>query len=260
MATWEDGPEYAPVEWPTGFVAPPVEPLASASPDLDPSAGAPLVPPARFDAPTDPTPPLAALVPDTGPTRNPQEPFEVVSAMVTAGSAWGSAHSVQSVPLPATAPVWTPDQAVASTYAPPPPAEGFPAPGTPQWFGPPTMYESTRMRVPLTAGNVAEGLSWGLIITLMLGGIIAYLSPVLLVIGFFLVGQVRYRQRLVRFGMILAMAIVGLAGAGGVVGTGDAAVAWESMGTVSQVACWLLILYGLVVEVVAIRGGDRPES
>jgi hypothetical protein len=260
VATWEDGPEYAPVEWPTGFVAPEVGPLSTAEPTADPSASAPVEPPARFDAPHDPVPPLAALVPTTAPTRDPAEPFEVVSAVVTAGSAWGSAHSTQAIAGPETAPIWTPDQAVASNYPPPQPMQGFPAPGTPQWFGPPAEYEAGRVQVPLTVGTVTEGLSWGIIITLVLGGIISYLSPVLLVIAFFLGGQVRYRRRLVRIGIIVAMAIVAIAGAGAMVGTSDSTLAWESMDTASVWSCWLLIAYGLGISFFAIRSGDHPEA
>ncbi len=260
MATWEDGPEYAPVEWPTGFVAPAIEPLSAAPTSTDPSVDAPAEPPARFDQPRDPVPPLAALVPTTAPTRDPVEPFQVVSAVVTAGSAWGSAHSTQAVALPAAPTTWTPDQAVTSAYPQPQPAQGFPAPGTPQWFGPPTTYDSNQMRVPLTVGAVAEGLSWGLIITLLLGGIINYLSPVLLVIALFLTGQVNYRRRIVKFGVILALVIVGVAGAGGLVGTSDAMLAWESMDAASVWSCWLLIVFGLVVQVISIRSGDRPEA
>jgi hypothetical protein len=116
------------------------------------------------------------------------------------------------------------------------------------------------MRVPLTVSAVAEGLSWGLIITLLLGGIINYLSPVLLVIALFLTGQVNYRRRIVKLGVILALVIVAVAGAGGLVGTSDVTVAWESMGTASLWSCWLLIVFGLVVQVISIRGGDRPEA
>jgi hypothetical protein len=256
VATWEDGPEYAPVDWPTGFVAPAIPPLSEALPSQDPSAGAPVEPPARYDAPHDPVPPLAALVPAAGPTRDPNEPFQVASAVVTDGSAWGSVHSVQAIAAPAPITTWTPDQAVAPAYPPPAPMQGFPAPGTPQWFGPPAAYETNQLQVPLTAGNVAEGMGWGLIITLILGGIVSFLSPVLLVIAFFLVSQARFRRQIVKIGFFLAMLIVALAGAGGIVGSDDA---WTPMCTASVIACWLLLVYGLVVQVVAIRGGDRPE-
>jgi hypothetical protein len=185
----------------------------------------------------------------------------VASAVVTAGSAWGSAHSTQAVATPdGGAPIWTPDQAVASNYPPPAAVEGFPAPGTPGWFGPPTASEATKVHVPLTFGTVVEGLSWGMVITLLLGGIISYLSPVLLVIAFFLGGQVRYRRRLVRIGIIVAMAIVAIAGAGAMVGTSDSTLAWESMDTASVWCCWLVIAFGLGISVFAIRRGERPES
>ena len=260
MATWEDGPEYAPVEWPTGFVAPRIGPLSTAEPQSDPSAGAPSEPPVRFDAPPDPVPPLADLVPSTAPTRDPAEPFQVVSAVVTTGSAWGSAHSTQAVALPAGAPAWTPDQAVAPNYPPPAPVQGFPAPGTPGWFGPPTEYEAKRVTVPLTVGTVGEGLSWGLIITLLLGGVITYLSPVLLLISVFLTAQVRYRRQIMRYAVVAGLVITVVAGFGAMVGTADSTLTWESMGTTAVWCSWLLILFGLGLTSWSIRRGDRPET
>ena len=261
MATWEDGPEYAPAEWPTAFVAPDTAPLAAAEPHLDLSAGASAVPPVRYEEPKEPVPPLADLAPAPTAVRDPAEPFQVVSAVMTTGSAWGSAHSTQAVAVPTAVPAWTPDQAVASAYPPPQPSQGFPAPGTPEWFGPPTApYEAGQVSVPLTVGTVAEGMSWGLIITLVLGGILAYLSPVLLLIAFFLTGQVRYRRRVMKVAIIVAMAIVAIAGAGAMMGTSDATLAWESMGTASVWCSWLLILFGAGLSVFAIRGGEHPEA
>lgn len=184
----------------------------------------------------------------------------MVSAVVTAGSAWGSAHSTQAIATPEAAPLWTPQQAVASNYPPPQAVEGFPAPGTPEWFGPPTAYEANPVHVPLNFGTVAEGLSWGVIITLLVGGLISYLSPVLLLISLLLTGQVRYRRRVVRIGVVVAMAIVFIAGAGAMVGTSDTTLAWQSMGTASVWSCWLLIAFGLGVSAFAIRSADRPEA
>jgi hypothetical protein len=184
----------------------------------------------------------------------------VASAVVTAGSAWGSAHSTQAVAAPEVVPIWTPDQAVASNYPPPDAVQGFPAPGTPGWFGPPTAYEADKVHVPLTFGTVAEGLSWAVIIVLILGGIISYLSPVLLFISVFLAGQVRYGRRIVRIAIVVALAVVAIAGAGALVGTSDSTLAWESMGTASVWCSWLLIVFGLGVSIFSIRRGDRPEA
>ncbi|HET7724898.1 MAG TPA: hypothetical protein VFK68_09685 [Propionibacteriaceae bacterium] len=260
MATWEDGPEYAPVEWPSAFVAPSAPPLSDAEPYVS-SAGASLVPPQRYVEPTEHVPALADLVPAPSVVRDPTEPFQVTSAVMTAGSAWGSAHSTQAVAAPAPLPAWTPDQAVASAYPPPPATQGFPAPGTPEWFGPQTVpYEAGRVHVPLSFGTVAEGMSWGLIITLLLGGILSYLSPVLLLIAFFLSGQVRYRRRAMKIALVVAMVIVVIAGAGAMAGTSDSTLAWESMDTASVWCSWLLLVVGASLSAFAIRRGETPES
>jgi hypothetical protein len=260
VATWEDGPEYAPVDWPTAFVAPETVPLSTAMPELDPSAGAPAAPPERYEQPKERVPALADLVPAPAETRDPGEPFHVTSAVMTASSAWGSAHSTQAVAVPLPQPAWTPEQAVASAYPPPQPVQGFPAPGTPEWFGPGTVpFEANQVQVPLTVGTVAEGVSWGLLITLLLGGVLSYLSPVLLLTAFFLSSQVRYRRRVMKIAIIVAMAIVVVSGAGAMAGGADGTLAWESMATSSVWCCWLLIAFGVGLSVLAIRRAEHPE-
>ncbi len=261
MATWEDGPEYAPVDWPSAFVAPNAGPLSTAAAELDASAGAPAAPPERYEQPKNPVPALADLVPAPAAVRDPAEPFHVASAVMTASSAWGSAHSTQAIAAPVSSPAWTPEQAVTSPYPPPQPLQGFPAPGTPEWFGPAAApYEANPIRVPLTVGTVAEGVSWGVLITLLLGGVLSYLSPVLLLIAFFLSSQVRYRRGVMKVAIIVAMAIVVVSGAGAMAGGADGTLAWESMATASVWSCWLLIVFGALLSVLAIRRGEHPEA
>lgn len=104
MATWEDGPEYAPLERPDLFEEPAVEPLpiATTAPNL--AAGAPLEPPDAFLPPSSPVAPLKALVPTTMKvSRDPMTAFDVATATVTATeTAWSAAHSSGSWAAPAT--------------------------------------------------------------------------------------------------------------------------------------------------------------
>jgi hypothetical protein len=95
MATWEDGPEYAPLERPEEFTSPAVEPL-----DLAPPPPVPAALPAQrpvFTDPSDPVAPLAALVPAPADDRDPQQPFAVRAAPRHAASR-GTALSVEPVP------------------------------------------------------------------------------------------------------------------------------------------------------------------
>ena len=91
MATWEDGPEYAPVERPAEFTRPAVAPLSVAPPAEQMAALAPKERPA-FDDPSAPVAPLETLLPDVEETRDPQLPFAVVSSTMTSDSAWGALH------------------------------------------------------------------------------------------------------------------------------------------------------------------------
>ncbi|MGJ3508776.1 hypothetical protein [Enemella sp. A6] len=108
MATWEDGPEYAPHEPPAHFAAPETAPLSTAPVRPTPSAGAPVQPPREFAAPQ--AAPLAQI--GTGPglnSRNPSQPFAVAAATMTDGtSAWGAAHSMRNAEPAAEQ--WAPPQ------------------------------------------------------------------------------------------------------------------------------------------------------
>lgn len=145
MATWEDGPEYAPLERPDDFTVPDASPLVDPPPVAGPPA-APVVRP-QFGDPETPVAPLSALVPRaTEEHRDPQTPYRVDTATMTDGGAWGAAHwrSPSTVPAgPGTdrpagsAPAGTPaTQAVTLQSGPAGSDSNFPAPGTPGWFGP----------------------------------------------------------------------------------------------------------------------------
>ena len=93
MATWEDGPEYAPYERPDEFADPSAATVGlEAPPAVPPPPPAPLERPV-FDDPGQPVPPLATLVPPPPAERDPHQPFDVASSLVTAeSSAWASTH------------------------------------------------------------------------------------------------------------------------------------------------------------------------
>ncbi|HEY5784754.1 MAG TPA: hypothetical protein VIT65_08250 [Microlunatus sp.] len=93
MATWEDGPEYAPLERPDAFVDPSVATVGlEAPPPTPPVPPAPTERPAFAD-PEQPAPALASLVPPPPAQRDPNLPFDVAASVMTAEtSAWASAH------------------------------------------------------------------------------------------------------------------------------------------------------------------------
>ncbi|SER22584.1 hypothetical protein [Microlunatus flavus] len=142
MATWEDGPEYAPLERPQYFADAPVPPLEQAPPPGRPADGLPAVRP-RFDQPSAPVAPLADLVPQPPDERDPSQPFDVVTATLTSESlwtsapgAWGSSAPEAAAPtattLP-TAPTVTPGHpsTAPTALAAPPTAAPNPAAAAP---------------------------------------------------------------------------------------------------------------------------------
>ena len=250
MATWEDGPEYAPLERPADFSVPPAPALEDARAGDHPAASAPLERPA-FDLPAAPVAPLHQLVPPIADERDPVQPFAVAtSALTSTSSAWEAAHwsppsgppasgsaplaavpasfpagpALAAYPPPATqippaaspstpwAPV--PDRSWPGEPPPPPSALGqhpYPAHGTPQWFGPgPPPVQQSPALVEHDTRAVLEAASPGLCICLGLGGLLYPFAPLLLGVAFFLRTRVKVAQVQVRQAFLVAGLFLGL--------------------------------------------------
>lgn len=266
MATWRDGPEYAPTERPAAFVIPPVPPL-----EEPPATMVAVVPEAPADTepgftpPADPQPDLAALVPTGAPGRNPNVPFEVSAAAVTAG-AWSPAagDTVRPPTEPFTAPGpsltgYLPVQPALQPHAQVNPAT-FPTPNTPQWFAPPPQ---TRVPAPppsVTIGQIWHATTPGVVIPLLIGMVFSYLSILMLAISFALSARISYRRAAVRRAFYIALGLIGLNGLGAMLGNVySSGVLFDALSQAAQLACIILpFVLGLIVG-AALRAGERPD-
>ena len=281
MATWEDGPEYAPLERPAEFTSPAAAPLDEASPVVVGATPAPIARP-QFSDPPGHVAPLSTLVPVVEDPRDPQLPFAVATTNLTSGSAWGSAHGglpspapLQPAPaqpaLPATAyslaspaPAVPADSWPAAAPVPggyPPPAPGaFPAPGTPQWFGP-GPYGGHPPATRVDARQVLEGATPGLLIVLGVGALIFVLSPVLLAVAFSLRSRVRVAQQQVSRALGIA---VGLMSFFGFVGLSRLQLGfsewWSFVGVWSLLLCWATLVTVWVLVYRGLKNGPSTPS
>ena len=148
MATWKDGPEYAPTHRPTGFATPETSPLDDAPPVARTTPGA-IPPPAQYENVA--APPLAQSGQGSAPHRSPHEPFDVSTATLTSvvtlpdgkrdpRSAFNVASSTMTAAAPTQPPPPPPGaQPIAPPTAPPPapmappaaPPQGLSAPSVP---------------------------------------------------------------------------------------------------------------------------------
>jgi hypothetical protein len=238
---------------------------------LDPPAAESVLPsapeqqPRSFEPPRDPGPPLEAVVATPADQRDPAEPFAVATSTLT-GSAWSSAHSTAVAPV-ATGAVWAADQPWQSQYPPPDATTAaFPAPGTPQWFGPSAYQAPPPAPVVITPSTVLEASYYPLVITLVVGAVVGLLAPsvasftLLLGIIFLSSGQtVAYRR------IMLRNIAIGIAGvlvflflifqffnvifAGPNLEVDPFVVA----------ANWILLASTIGIQYAAMRSGERPE-
>ncbi|MDO5499294.1 MAG: hypothetical protein Q4F67_06395 [Propionibacteriaceae bacterium] len=279
MATWEDGPEYAPAARPDVFAAPAaVRPLDKAPERQIHSAGAPLIAPA-FDQ-REQIAPLAQHHPDTGPHRDPNEPYAVAaSAMTEADSAWGTVVHYHVQPGDWAPPTGPPVGGLAPTAggsdprtpihiagSPPPPglaAGPGPAPQA-EWLPPgpaPTEQEpSPRF------GEVFNAVTTPTFVTLLIGGLamavplFGWLSPLMFVLAFFTSSRIAYRRHWVRLAFLVGAGGLGTTIVVGLVFSPVSLIDYfQLVQAVSTVVCWLVLASVLAIVWQALAAGEQPE-
>ncbi|WP_157677045.1 hypothetical protein [Auraticoccus monumenti] len=280
MATWEDGPEYAPHQRPDQFEAPrEATALDAAAPAPPPPPRAPLQPPTGYQPPQQ-VAPLDTLVPRTDVPRDPHRAFEVVSAMMTeqsaVGPAWNAAHSsswappgTAPVPVPAAPPGHDPRQPFVATQGmrpgqqPPVPGPPLPAPGTDQWFSPVTWAPP---QVPTDDRSllrqVVDGVGTPLLIFLAIG-LIPILSPFAVVAALLLTGMARRRRQQLRLGLLIGLGFVTLGGMVGFVQTLSWAGTVEALRSPSVLVCLAMLVAAPVISYLSIQAGEpeqRPQA
>lgn len=268
MATWEDGPEYAPAERPVEFFVPEAPALEQPQPSSPLTAPAPRERPV-FDAPTVPVADLGQLVPAVQDERDPVRPFDVAASTVTSmDSAWGAAHwsapgsppvapgtpPLPGGPYPSPAPAgqrWDDPPPWPAPTSPFPPGagpaqqpNGFPPPGTPQWFGPgPVVAPQPPTAVPYDIRAVRDSVTPGLCMCLIVGGLTHLFSPAMLVVSYFLASRVRVAQRQVRRTMVAGLGALVFFAIMGYLRYGVAdSIWWDYFGRWGQLICWVLLI------------------
>ncbi len=298
MASWRDGPEYAPLQRPDGFEVPDLAPLDDAPQLLNFSVGAPIERP-QFSPPVNAVKSLAALAPDEGEPRDPQLPFAVAASTMTAtDSAWSAAHwsrpagipvqgswapptmapagrpaaiepgswpSAPAGPIP-TDPIMMDPAALGSPASgsfghPGRPPGPFPAAGSPQWFGPgPPAPGPGQMPADNKTRAVVEAATPVLLTVLVVSGLVYLLSPFLFCLAFSLSAKVRVAKVAIRR-VFLALACFGglMALLGLAAQLGSAWEWYRFVGIWALILSWVALILTLVIIHRAQQGPTRPQ-
>lgn len=275
MATWQDGPEYAPLEPPANFTVPDVPPLSVAERPPQPPSAPDERP--QFGGPQQQLPPLATLVPDIGgERRDPHTPFEVDPDTMTqsgsAGGAWGAAHwrppsgPPAGVPQaagpwgpPAGPPAARPTDPLSLQSAPASMPGGLPAPGTPAWFGPGPAAPARQQPPP----TLFRATPPGAIIVLAVA-ILWIVAPVAFVLAFILSVRARYARRRILTAFTVVGAIVFLiAGVDTVANLGNVSDFYRLLSTWTLLGSLFMIVMILILvntELKSPRGPGGPSG
>jgi hypothetical protein len=272
VATWEDGPEYAPLERPQYYADAPLPPLEQAPEVARPADGLPASRP-RFDQPSAPVAPLATLVPEPPDERDPSRPFDIVTTTLTSESTWGAAGvapgsqpfrttAAPGAPAASVAPLPVLDQAPAALAQPgaQPDPYAYPSPGTPGWFAPPpAAYGEQQQPGRVDARRVVEAATPGLCICLALGGLIYVLAPIMLVLAVFLSTRVQVAPRALRTAFRVAAGAVGFFAVIGLFrSVFDGDPWWRFVAGWSAGICWIMLGVLLLVVWQALRRPQPP--
>lgn len=283
MATWEDGPEYAPMEAPEGFDAGDAPTHATSTLTGSRATRTP-TPTALATHPADEPaaygvergwPALAQLDPGVRrDARDPHEPYAITQTAVTnGGSAWGSAHraphqpimvsssrgrepDVATLPPPAGAPIdAVPFSESAPVGAPQRTPSGTPGQTTawaPAPSGPAIL--PPQPRADLTLGTLWDSLTPPFIIAVLVGCVAFPVSPLALIAAAYTAGRARRIAIPLRRAAILAVVGSFHLGLFGAVGGGPGFWGGASLG--GLLLSWCLLAYALIRTAVAIRRNE----
>ncbi len=259
MATWEDGPEYAPVERPAEFVPAAAAPLPVAAHPLV-VEGAPTERP-RFDQPRSAVTPLAQIAAPVPDHRDPTEAFAVVSSTMTAprpgDSAWGSLRWAPPTGQPVVAGPPTPVLSGPSTVMPA--APGWqPSPGGPYQ---PAPYAPTPVPATIGAKEVIAAATPGLCLCLAIGGLVYVVAPIMLAIAVGLSGRVQVAKQQVRRTFLIGLAVLAaVAALTGLSSSEDFGAWWAGLGSWALAICWVLLVATLALTYRGLKSAGSPPA
>jgi hypothetical protein len=260
MATWEDGPEYAPLQRPEEFQWVELPPLEVVEHQPLPGPNAPIERPAFAPSETD-SRPLAILGTPAVEQRDPRTGFQVATAALT------------TISVGQVSPNWTPDQPLGTSgpidaYIPPwqhitPGAQinapQYPQPGTPQWFAPPASAPE-QVQPTATAKLVFQAVTIPVLVCLLLGGLIQVLAPLLLLLSFLFSTRIRYRINAVRQVYAACALIVMMVGATQLMYVYSLDLLFDSVASTCQPLCWIVLVALTVISYLAVSKNERPSG
>jgi hypothetical protein len=262
VATWKDGPEYAPVAWPAAFACVDAPPLTTVTPEANPATGRPGERPVAYDVP--PQPGLATYEVTHAETRDPREGFAVVSSVMTA-SAWGS----RGAELDAA---WSPEKPLSvpggsAVMHAQQPAASVPVqrqstfPTQQAWVAAPP-GAAPAARIPVSLKAAANATTPGVLITLLLGGLLPWVSVALFFLAFWLTSRVRYRTSQVRGVMSALASGIGLVAVIGYYGDAIYGLGawWNQVAPWACAACWIALVTVPLVVRDGLARGERPSA
>lgn len=246
MATWKDGPRYAPAQPPTAFAEPAgaVSLAPEPQPPLPPPA--PIDPPSAFQGPANPVP-LETIGVTQRKSRDAVTPFAVASmALTDDGSSPQSYRHAEKNP-------YEPFNVVS-----------LEAPVTPAWAPPPPDAKPTVPVVPVSANQVLTAAYKPMLILLVVLGFVGTTEPVvpilvLLGIPFLMMPKVGYRQNRLRWiGMGFAGVMVVLWAVSSYLSRSTMNVDMR-LGLWIMLGCWLLAVVVIFMQWQALRHQERPD-
>jgi hypothetical protein len=257
MASWTDGPEYAPSARPAAFVAPLAQALASEPPPLV-IDGPPSEEPS-FVPPQEPAPDLRELVPSAAPGRNPNLPFESMTTPIAAAPVT-AAERRPDQPFNAPGPPLTgylPVQPVVQPNTQVNPAP-FPAPGTPGWFAPPPGQPVIPAPSSVDLPQIWRATTSWVMVPLLLAMFIVPIAPVALIVAWLSTVQIRYRRVAIRRAYLIALILIG--GISFVSVLADQSISlWDPLTVTSCIAAWVLVFVTPGIVGAALRSNEPPD-
>ncbi|MDR1710750.1 MAG: helix-hairpin-helix domain-containing protein [Propionibacteriaceae bacterium] len=249
MATWRDGPEYAPLERPDILTVPDAAPLTAQPWQPAPGLDAPIERPA-FTPVQGAVPQLASITSVGPPARDPRQAFTLV-ALATGEPRGAAAPWTPDQPLHTSGPVTAyipPAQTVpqTATINPPSALPAYPPPAPPS-------------RNTITLRKVVNGITAPVLICLGVGVFVWPLAPLMYLTSFLLSARIQHNAHAVRVTYGTAGLLLGLIAMTDLLDGTRLASMWNNLSGFAAHACWMTLV-ALVIIVYLALSQPAPKA
>jgi hypothetical protein len=134
----------------------------------------------------------------------------------------------------------------------------FPAPGTTQWFAPPTGPPVTPAPTPVDVARVWKETTNWVMVPLIIAMFILPVAPVALLVAWISTVQIRYRRIAIRRAYLIAVGAIVVISLAAIFADSTLTI-WDPLTITSMLTAWVMVFLTPGIVGAALRNNEPPD-